>query len=385
VAGVGAAALSKTEPRTAPSPVNVAPPAAAASGGAATAQKKAHFAPVLPSKDYSPPVLYIDQPKYDFGDVFKGDIVSHRFEIENKGGAPLVIQKVKPSCGCTLLSEATMDKVISPGSKGGFELKIETSRLAPGHQQKYADVSSNDPKQAQFRVFIQGKIDTLLKVDPEQPKIQTVKGKGQGQTEITLTKNTSGEPKVLGAKSQSGRLLVELKEEQPGQRWKLLVKTNYGPQDTQSYFSESIQCEVQLPEKKMTQDVPVTVIVKDRIEINPRSLYFKKSDFQPLKDKGTPTEKMVEVKTILDEPYKFQITNIKIEDPDNFFKVKQETVKDGREYKLVITIDKLPEMPAPAAGAGPAATPQKSMKGNIVLTTDDPNMKEISIRCIAFF
>ena len=248
-----------------------------------------------------------------------------------------------------------MDKVIAPGGKGGFELKIETSRLGVGRQQKYADVSSNDPKQPQFRVFIQGQIDSLFKVDPEQPRIQTVKGVGQGNLSLTLTKAIPAEVKVLGAKSQSGRLLVDLKEVQAGTTYKIDVKTNYGP-----------------------QDIPITVQVKDRIDLNPRSVYFKRTDFQPLKDKGTPVEKVVEMKAALDAPYAFKVLNTKVEDPDNVFKVKLEPVKDGREYRVVVTIDKLPPLPEDQKV-------QKSAKGNITLTTDDPLMKEISLRCIAFF
>lgn len=340
--------------------------------------RKVNFAPLLPTGDYSPPILYIDQPRYDFGDVYKGEVINHRYELENRGGSPLVIQEVKASCGCTVVD--MMEKVISPGRKGGFELKVETSRLPVGQQQKYADITCNDPKQSKFRVFIQGKIDSILKVEPEAPKIQTVKGVGQGSTEITLTKNAQAELKVLSARSQSGRLLIDLKEKQPGSVWTLLVKTNYGLKDVQNFFTEQLQLEVQVgAERKMVQEILLTVQIKDRIEIAPRSLYFKRTDFQPLRDKGTPVMKTVDIKSILDN-HAFQITNLKVEDPDNVFKVTKETVKEGREYRLVVTIDKLPPEPADQK-----PQVQKSLKGNITITTDDPMMQEVNLRCIAFF
>jgi len=288
-----------------------------------------------------------------------------------------MIQDVKPSCGCTVVNPAQMDKIISPGGKGGFELKLETQRLPPGNQQKYADVSSNDPKQSKFRVFIQGNIDAPLKVEPEQPRIQTVKGQGQGGTEINLRKNTPTETKVLGAKSMSGHVLVDLQESEPGSHWKLGLKTNYGPKDTQTYFNEKLELDIQIGERRLNQELYVTVQVKDRIELTPRSLYFKRNDFQPLKEKGTPTVKTVDIRSALDESHKFNITGLKIDDPDSVFKVTKETVKDGREYRLLVTIDKLPPEGDQKA--------QKSLKGNITLTTDDPLMQEISLRCIAFF
>ena len=349
-----------------------------------------HFAPLLPSADYSPAVIYIDQPRFDFGSVYKGEVITHRYEVENKGKAPLVISKVKPSCGCTLVNEATMDKVIAPGGKGGFELKIETSRLMVGPQSKYADVSSNDPKQPQARVFIQGKVDSLLKVEPENPKITTVRGTGQVSTELTLTKNSQTEMKILGAKSQSGRLLLELKETQPGSLWNLQVKTNYSPKDTQSYFSETIQLDVQAGERRMPQEVTLTVQVKDRIDLAPRMLYLRKTDFQPLKDKNTPVVKSVDLKAILDLPYKFAVKGTKIDDPNPFFSVKvepltertdpatkkTEPVSDGREYRVSIIVDKMPEL---------KDQNQKSLKGNVTIQTDDPEMPEIQLRVVAFF
>ncbi len=344
---------------------------------ASPTDRKPVFAPLLPGKDYSPPILHIEQPKHDFGDVYKGEVIIHKFEMENKGGSPLIVQKVKPSCGCTLVSEAAMDKVIAPGGKGSFELKIETSRLAVGRQSKYADVQTNDPKSPQSRVFIQGKIDTLLKVDPEAPKIQTVKGMGEGKTILNLAKSSQTDLKILGVKSASGRLILELKETGPAS-WQIAVGTNYGPKETQSYFTENIQVEMQIGEKRMTQEIMLTVQVKDRIEITPRSIYYKRTDFQPLRDKGTPAVKIVDLKSALPEPYKFNISDIKLDDPDKFLKVTKEAVKEGREYRLTISVDKVPE-------SAQDQKVQKSLKGNITILTDDELMKETSIRVIAFF
>jgi hypothetical protein len=389
-AGAPAAPAGGTAPAKAPAgdPNRIGPPAIEApSGQPAVAPvpgpgatpnpnaKKPHFEPFIPPKDYAPPVTLIEQPKYDWGTVYKGEVVTHAFEVWNKGGSALVIQKIRPSCGCTLVNDAASDKVIQPNQKGSFELKIETSRLMTGQQSKYADVSTNDPKSPQTRVFIQGKIESLLKVEPESPKIETIRGKGQGTLEITLTKNAQGEVKLLGAKSQSGRLNVDMKEVQPGSIWKLHVQTNYGPKDTQSYFTETVQLDVQVGERRMPQDVSMTVIVKDRIDLDPRVISYRKADFDALKSKNQPATRTVRVRTLLPDPYKFKIVNTKIDDPDNFFTYKIEPVQDGREYRLVVTVEKLPTL----------GKDQRSMKGNITIQTDDPEMAEVSIRVLAFF
>src|SRR5262249_39927517 len=106
-------------------------------------------------------------------------------------------------------------------------------------------------------------------------------------------------------------------------------------------------------------------------------VYFRKNDFQALKDKGTPAVKTVELKAALDEPYAFKIKETKLDTTDPFFNVKVEPVKDGREYKLAVTVDKMPDMQKDPK--------QTSLKGNITVLTDDPQMPEIQIRCVAFF
>ena len=374
-----AAELDSKKPKPAAPPSSPVTPSDGQGG-----TRRPNFAPVVPPKDYQPPVLVVEQATHDWGTVFKGEVVQHRYEVKNTGGSPLIIQKVKPSCGCTVVDEATIDKVIQPGATGRFELKIETSRLTVGKQQKYADVQTNDPKQSAFRVFIKGQIDALFKVEPEQVRIQGVRGLGQTSTELTITKSVTTDLKLLGTKSQSGRLLVELQELAPATKYKLLLKTNYGPKDTQSYFSEVVQLEVQVGEKKMTQDIPVTVQIKDRVDINPRSVYFKRTDFQPLREKGTVVVKTIDLKAAVEDPaYKYTIKDLKVDDPDKFFKVTQETVKEGREYRIIVTVDKLPE--AAVAGTDAKNAPQKSAKGNITFTTDDPQMAEQSIRLIAFY
>jgi hypothetical protein len=339
--------------------------------------RKQNFAPFIPPPDYSPPVIYIEESKFDFGKVIKGEVVQHRYKYKNNGKAPLVIQKIRPGCGCTVIDN--WDKVVAPGAEGTFEAKLETSRLAVGPINKYADVISNDPKQSSLRCTIAGTIEALLKIEPESPRITSVRGQGQGKLQMTLSRNLQQEMKVTGAKSQSGRLVVGFSETQPGTMWKIDLTTNYNAKETQNYFSEVVQLEVMMGERKLTQEVTVAVQLKDRIEMTPRIVYFRKNDFQPLKDKGAPATKTVEVKANLEPPYKFTIKEAKFDAPDSPFKVKIEPVvgKEDREYRLVVLIDKMPDF---------ANDPnQKSLKGNLTVVTDDPDMPEISIRCVAFF
>lgn len=84
--------------------------------------------------------IALSQSSYDFGNIKKGDKVSHVYEITNTGKNPLVISEVKPGCGCTA-PEFTKDPIL-PGKKGKITLSFDSSSF-DGAVQKYADVFAN--------------------------------------------------------------------------------------------------------------------------------------------------------------------------------------------------------------------------------------------------
>jgi hypothetical protein len=47
------------------------------------------------------PQITFSESLHDFGDIERGARLSHTFEFENAGSAPLKIENVKTSCGCT--------------------------------------------------------------------------------------------------------------------------------------------------------------------------------------------------------------------------------------------------------------------------------------------
>jgi len=46
-------------------------------------------------------VLQIKETAFDFGKIQQGRPVTHNFEIVNTGSAPLMLENVQASCGCT--------------------------------------------------------------------------------------------------------------------------------------------------------------------------------------------------------------------------------------------------------------------------------------------
>ncbi|MDX1545048.1 MAG: DUF1573 domain-containing protein [Christiangramia sp.] len=65
----------------------------------------------------------------DYGEIKKGSDGVRVFEFTNTGTAPLVIEDVKSSCGCTVPKKP--EEPILPGEKGKIEVKYDTKRVGP--------------------------------------------------------------------------------------------------------------------------------------------------------------------------------------------------------------------------------------------------------------
>ena len=64
------------------------------------------------TKSAGRPIMDIPRMTYDFGETFELPEYAFTFIVRNRGDADLIIEEVKPGCGCTA---AKFDKVIAPG------------------------------------------------------------------------------------------------------------------------------------------------------------------------------------------------------------------------------------------------------------------------------
>jgi Protein of unknown function (DUF1573) len=82
---------------------------------------------------------------HDFGAITEGQTVTHRYTYTNTGEHPLLIEGLKPSCGCTA-GEYTKEEV-APGKSGYVEVKFNSTGKA-GVQKKSVTVTfvNTDPK-----------------------------------------------------------------------------------------------------------------------------------------------------------------------------------------------------------------------------------------------
>lgn len=88
--------------------------------------------------------------EHDFGTINEGDVVEHTFSFTNTGNAPLIIQGVQASCGCTA-PDWSKDP-IPVGGKGFVKAKFD-SQGKPNVNNRTVTVTANTwPKQTVLRI-----------------------------------------------------------------------------------------------------------------------------------------------------------------------------------------------------------------------------------------
>ena len=100
------------------------------------------------------PVIKFDKTTHDFGTMLEADgRVTTVFEFTNEGATPLVVSKVRASCGCTTPSWTKTP--IEPGQKGNITVTYNPTGRQGGPWQKSITVTSNAETET-MRLTIKG-------------------------------------------------------------------------------------------------------------------------------------------------------------------------------------------------------------------------------------
>jgi hypothetical protein len=143
------------------------------------------------------PRIEFESAERDFGSVKQGEILNHIFKFKNTGEVPLLIKRVRTTCGCT--AALISDRTIAPGQKGEVKVAFNTTGYA-GEIRKYIYVETNDPKEPNKQLSVVAEIDVPphaeinldrftidLGLILENEKIQTrVNIKNKGELELRV-------------------------------------------------------------------------------------------------------------------------------------------------------------------------------------------------------
>ncbi|APG27153.1 hypothetical protein A7E78_04460 [Syntrophotalea acetylenivorans] len=167
------------------------------------------FASLLAGHAWAAPQIVVEQPTFDFGEVPQGEKVGHTFSFSNKGDEPLLIEKVKSSCGCTaaLLSA----KTLAPGESGELQANFDSTRFR-GAVTKTISLYSNDPAQSVMQLHVKGIVREVLSVVPAQINLGAVTTGKTAVSQATLKNQSDGDLRLENVQTSSPDLVVKLSE-----------------------------------------------------------------------------------------------------------------------------------------------------------------------------
>ncbi len=113
------------------------------------------FSQLSDDQKMNAPKILFDNINFNFDTVKEGDNVEHDYTFKNIGKSDLIIHKVAPGCGCTVVN--LKSKVIKPGESGSIIANFNTHGKS-GNQNKQITVISNDPLSSHIVLFIKGVI-----------------------------------------------------------------------------------------------------------------------------------------------------------------------------------------------------------------------------------
>ncbi|MEK9516874.1 MAG: DUF1573 domain-containing protein [Flavobacteriaceae bacterium] len=112
------------------------------------------FAPLVLSAQASGPMISFEMETIDYGEITKGSDGFRTFTFENTGDAPLEIQGVRSSCGCTIPKKP--EAPIAPGEKGEITVRYDTNRV--GVFRKTITVNTNVSSASIIALKIKGNV-----------------------------------------------------------------------------------------------------------------------------------------------------------------------------------------------------------------------------------
>ena len=268
------------------------------------------------------PVISFETPVFKFGKVRQGEEIRHDFKFTNRGSQTLIIEDVRPSCGCTTAGQWV--KSLEPGQSGVIPIKLNTDRFK-GPLTKSVTVRSNDPKRTNVYLKIEGEVWTALSVDPMVAAFPAIKDLQQVSTKSIRISNQTETPLVIrNLRVASGPFKASIKTVEEGKLYDITVETvpplSYGANRA------DIQFETNLKESP-TVKVSASAYVMAPVQVVPNRVMLPNGVLQK------PLKKYVTVLTYEDKVLEVSDIQVSVEGVE----VEVSQLNNGKHHRLIMT------------------------------------------------
>ena len=119
-----------------------------------------------------PGVEYLTPTLIDFGEVSEGELLHGEIRFVNSGDEEVLVDNVRPSCGCTVTHLES--KSFAPGDTAKISFTLNTSRFK-GTIRKTIRIYFKDKSLGTYKFTLQAKIVTELDLSPSYVHFKNIK------------------------------------------------------------------------------------------------------------------------------------------------------------------------------------------------------------------
>lgn len=311
---------------------------------------------LLVAQEAAGPEAVVPEAIVDFGVVDKGTPIEHEFVIRNEGGAPLEIERVKATCGCTVTEH---DAVIAPGASGRIHTVVDTSEFR-GPIAKSVQVFTNDTRNPRLLLVVKADVQAAVEVSPGWARFVAVQGEDYPTVEQILWSPELPELEITDVRSPYSylavgyRLLMEHESDyrEGFNRWKIDITLRDDAPVGQ--MTDFVKVFTNHPEQHQVH-IPVSGFVRPILAVTPRVLDFGRRELDE------PQEAKLEVRNLGSQAVGLQGASSDVAG----LVATIETVEAGRLYNLLLTL-------SPGLDKG-------RFRGKITVETDSPRQPVVEI------
>ncbi len=101
--------------------------------------------------------ITVATPDHDFGSIKQGVPATYDFEVKNTGNQPLIIQDVKPSCGCT--TPEWPKAPVLPGKTAMIKVSFDAASAGPFNKSIFVKSNASNVEQGdRYELKIKGTV-----------------------------------------------------------------------------------------------------------------------------------------------------------------------------------------------------------------------------------
>lgn len=306
--------------------------------------------PPQPAAPTGSPKLVVERTVWDFGTVWTGEPCSTTIKLTNTGDAPLKIEKVESTCGCTVPKPSKT--VLAPGESDDLHITYNTRKAIVDVRQTVT-LRTNDPQHPRTEIVVRGVVKQVYECKPvNRLAFGQVLFDALETRSIELTNNLS-EPIKLSLPPEARQPMFEIRldEIEPGRKYKLSATTRPPLRPASNYLNLKLKTDhARFP----TLDIAVSAYAVDRVGVSPTEILLTPK-------MEIPATRLVRVNYLPDRPVK--ITGLSTSHPDQIkvstTPARPPTRTERFAYQLVkVEITAL------------TGLPEKGAK--VTITTDDP-------------